>query len=292
MRGQFFTNRSSAFYRETVLGLWQRLDGFAHRLFPEPNTADEAFLYMMEKLEENHWERIRKYKGQGKIESFILSTAHNLLRDYSRSKFSRPRIPGWIKRQGVLWEEAYRLLCMERLPVADVIQFLSIAGPVKRNPAIVEEATSLILERITDCGKAGKGSVTASDETIEKLWRNRDENDSNPEQMLMAAQRIWLTERIATLLFDEQDRGNDIDDRMGRKLDDAIEKLRGALSLCPEERLLLRLVHQEGLSVVAAGRMLGLNANQVSGKFRRLNNRIRKAFKETGIWRIFRAVHR
>ncbi len=278
-------DQSSEFYRKSVLGLHQRLDRLANRIFPDPNMADEAFLYMMEKLEENDWARVKKYKGHGKLESFILATAYNLFQDYSRMKFSRPRVPAWIRRQGVLWEEVYRLLCLERMPTDHVIQHLSISGGVDRNPDVIEEAASMIREGVADCGKAGKGVVSTSDEQLERLMRDHSKTSYDPEKLLMAAQRIFLTERIADFLFADGDMPGDANDgHWQKKMGESVRELRNLLSLSTEERLLLRLVHQEGLSVSAAGRMLGLNSNQVSGMFRRLKQRISKGFKKTGIW--------
>jgi len=49
-----------------------------------------------------------------------------------------------------------------------------------------------------------------------------------------------------------------------------------ALNLNSQERLLLRLIYLEGNSVSKAGRILGLNANQVQSKHRRLRIKIRQ----------------
>jgi RNA polymerase sigma factor (sigma-70 family) len=53
-----------------------------------------------------------------------------------------------------------------------------------------------------------------------------------------------------------------------------------ALNLNSQERLLLRLIYQEGISVSKAGRMLGLNVNQVQSKHRRLLIKIRQELEE------------
>ena len=55
------------------------------------------------------------------------------------------------------------------------------------------------------------------------------------------------------------------------------------LELTAEERLLLKLCYQDGLSVTEAGRMLGMNRNQVHGRMRRLFARLRQEFEKMGL---------
>jgi DNA-directed RNA polymerase specialized sigma24 family protein len=63
-----------------------------------------------------------------------------------------------------------------------------------------------------------------------------------------------------------------------------LEKLvKQPVALSPEERLLLKLCHRDGLSVSEAGRMLGLNRFQTHGRLRRLYSRIREAFELHGL---------
>ncbi|MEO5364548.1 MAG: hypothetical protein H7838_13120, partial [Magnetococcus sp. DMHC-8] len=68
--------------------------------------------------------------------------------------------------------------------------------------------------------------------------------------------------------------------RAGRAV---LEPLRTTLNLSNEERLLLKLLYQDGLEVEAVARLLGLNGNQVYGRQRRLLARIRKAMEQTGL---------
>jgi DNA-directed RNA polymerase specialized sigma24 family protein len=53
--------------------------------------------------------------------------------------------------------------------------------------------------------------------------------------------------------------------------------------LKPEDKLLLKLCYQDGVSVARAGRMLGLNRYQVHGRLRRLLARIRQELQELGV---------
>ncbi len=72
----------------------------------------------------------------------------------------------------------------------------------------------------------------------------------------------------------------------------AAQRLRAALSLSPEERLLLRLIYQDGLSVVEAGRLLGLGTDQVHGRLRRLLQRIRQQVEDSGLARELKGLLR
>ena len=50
-----------------------------------------------------------------------------------------------------------------------------------------------------------------------------------------------------------------------------------------EERLLLKMCYQDGLSVARAGEILGYNRNQVHGRMRRLLARLRREFEAMGV---------
>lgn len=63
----------------------------------------------------------------------------------------------------------------------------------------------------------------------------------------------------------------------------ALRNLRDRLRFTPEERLLLRLVYQEGMTVTDAGKHLSLGVNSVQGKMRRLLERIRSTLRAVGL---------
>ena len=55
------------------------------------------------------------------------------------------------------------------------------------------------------------------------------------------------------------------------------------ISLSPDERLLLKLCYQDGLTVAKAGEMLGMSRFQAHGKKRRLMARLKEELERTGL---------
>lgn len=107
----------------------------------------------------------------------------------------------------------------------------------KKNQSIVEDIIQLIRENIPDCGKPLR-----------------------PVRVEIDAEAVYpVSENPEKLLIDKE-----------RKAQLA------ALNLNSQERILLRLIYTEGFSISKAGRMLGLNPDQVHGKHRRLLARIKK----------------
>ena len=55
------------------------------------------------------------------------------------------------------------------------------------------------------------------------------------------------------------------------------------INLAPDEKLLLKLCYQDGLTVAKAGEMLGMSRFQAHGKKRRLMARLKEEFERTGL---------
>ncbi len=218
------------FYKKQLEKHWQLLYDMAYQKFSDADTAEEAITYITEQLTKDNWRRLRKYKPVSEFKTYLMTVVSNLLVDFARKKYGRKRVPGWIKKRGVLWSKIYMLLCIERQSNNDVAEQMADDN---KNPAIVEEAIWVIKEEVTDCGQPLRPMPVQPD----------TEPICTPEEQLLNKE---IKSRIA------------------------------ALNLGGQERLLLKLIYQEGESVSKAGRMLGLNANQVQSKHRRLRIKIRR----------------
>lgn len=275
-------NSDSEFWKNRVLKHWDNLNRLAKKRFADDNAADQAVIYVMEALEDDDWRRVKAYKGQARFNTFLTVIVNRLLEDYARSRYGRFRVPKWISRQGAVWEKIYRLLCEERMSWDDVIEVMSQTAPGGRSKDQVSETAAVILAKTPDCGKQRGDATPVDPNDLE-----RDDFGGalgerlSPEQIVAARQRALLLKTLGQWFKDddEDDDGPFPDEAVG----EYCRRIKAEVSLSSSERLLLRMVFQDGMTVVAAGRMLGWGADKVHGQLRRLLARIRKKFEEAGL---------
>ncbi len=261
-------------YKQALTAAWPLINAIARQRFASGTLAEEAALYVLNRLEEDDYHRLRSFRGRAKFSTYLSSLCIRLLEDFSRKKYGRLRPPTWITDLGGIWLVLFQLLCLQRLAVADAVEtVVARSGNLVR--AEVENAAWKILERIIHCGRH-QGKEVSFDEPNENTLQERARMHSpspTPEQQVLAKEREIFFE----LLFSRSDqRISEVPAKSG-----FTEKI--SLDLDAKERLLLKLCFQEGLSVTRAGKMLGLNANQVHGKLRRLLSRLRQEFDRAGI---------
>lgn len=263
-------NRGADQVNTRVWPHWELVNRLAARRFNREEVAEEAALYVLERLAEDDWLRLRKFQGKSSFASYLAAVAGRLLEDFSRRRYGRKRPPGWLEQLGGLWLLLYRLLCLERFGFGDAVEMAADRYRGRRVPEI-EEAASLILGRITDCG----AHQYQPSEYHQRFPENHQDHGSAAQSSrLEREQRQQLLEALGIELFGTGP---------GRERHQALEKiLAQRLELSGKDRLLLRLCHQEGLGTAAAGRLLGLNRFQVHGRLRRLYARIREAFSAAG----------
>lgn len=268
------------YFKKQVFRNWNFLENLAGKRFPHENLAHEAFLYLVNRLEEGEWERVRAFRGDSGFKTFLAVVSRRIFEDFSREKFGRFRPPQWLKKQGVLFVEVFRMLCHERLSVSDVVHTLADPRQGLRDPAVVEEAVAVILARITDCGQYRGEPLPTDMETLESHQNLHPElHQLTPEAYLSALERVGLIDLIGhCLIYGSSDTGQD-------RLRPLVQDFLSRLKMTSEERLLLKAVYQDGLTVSGAGRLLGWNRNQASGRHRRLMERIHGALEQSGLAR-------
>ncbi|MEO5330457.1 MAG: hypothetical protein H7839_00420 [Magnetococcus sp. YQC-5] len=269
-------------FRDLFLQQWQRLENLAKRRFADANLVDEAMLYTQEAMAKNDWGPLRAYEGRAtaSFATFFGQIAWRMLEDFSRLRFGRPQIPQWIQDQGPFLEEVYRLLCLERMSPLNVLEFMQSSAPGGRSEVTIWAAINAILKRTTDCGKSQVTEISTEDELLDDLaGPGNTFHRLSPEDLKMVQQREEILLAVHRFLTSDQ-KNSSLEQNAGRVV---LEKLHTTLKLTSEERLLLKLIYQDGLQVEAAARLLGLNSNQAYGRQRRLLGRIRKAMEEAGL---------
>lgn len=257
-------------WKERTMTHWQKIEAMAVRRFGAGPLAEEAALAVLDGLEENGWQRVSVFQGQSSFISFLLAVSGRLLEDFARKKFGRVRPPLWVRSFGGIWEKLFQALCLERLPVGDAVEVvLQRQFTVRR--AEIEEAAYQLLARIVDCGMA-RGLEVAFDE--ESLPEDAGE-DKSPHRSAEMKEQRELFAAIYQLILG-QENGEPGESRLRRYLDLQV-------SVTAEEKLLLKLCYQDGLTVSEAGKMLGMTRFQAHGRMRRLLGRLDEAFARSGL---------
>ena len=246
----------------------------ARKQFRAEHLVIESADFVLQRLAENDWQRVRKHSGEGSIRAYLSRVIQRLLHDFARQKYGRKQLPRWLSVQPAFWQKVHRLLCLERLPAREVMELVSLDVPGGRNDGAVREAIAVIRTKDKDCGQSHTESRDVSlEDTAEPA------GDDSPDEP--AVESAELTELLYRLL---------IDDTLDPRLQPAVAELQADLQLGNEERLLLRMVFEDGMKVTEAGRMLGLSTHVVHGQMRRLLARIRTAMERCGLADTLREV--
>lgn len=260
---------TSSGWQQQATAHWPLINRLAGRRFSQETLAEEAALFVMDKLAEEDWRRLRAFTGRSTLGTYIGALTLRLLEDFARQRFGRLKPPAWVRRLGGIWETLFRLLCMERIaPDAAVAQLTERQSCAT---AIAEQAAYQMLGEIPSCGSHRGEQV----ELAEDLPLDAEEGLSQPEEQLETTEREQCLSVLGRILFAEEESTIDAP---------RLERLLAArIKLESRERLLLKLCFRDGLAVAEAGRMLGWNQNQAHGRLRRLLERLRQDFAEAGL---------
>jgi RNA polymerase sigma factor (sigma-70 family) len=258
--------------KEQILEHWELLNRLAARRFGDRPLAEEAALYVMNQLLEHDGQRLRSYNGRSSYAAFVASVSWRLLEDFSRKRFGRRRPPLWIRNLGGIWLRLYSMLCLERLDITEAVAVVAQStGDSPGNDP--EEAAWIIRQQVIDCG-GHQGLEVALDE--EQLVGDDESGSNNGAQVydVESRERKELFRMLFSTLTDIPE--TNVEQNLKQLCSLRVE-------LLPEEKLLLKLCYQDGLSVTRAGEMLGFNRHQVHGRLRRLLERLRNEFQQAGL---------
>jgi DNA-directed RNA polymerase specialized sigma24 family protein len=256
-------------WKETVIAHWDMINLLSEKRFGKRVIAEEAALYVMDRLIADDGRRVRAFRGSS-FPAFLASVAYRLLEDFSRKRFGRRRPPKWLANLGGNWLRLYTMLCLERLDVTEAVATVeqSLKWRGKGNP---EEAAWLIKQEVVDCG-SHQGLEIQEDEV--ELAGAAASLGAEQQERLESEER----EEVFRLLFIAL---TSLDERIVENSLGRLGKVR--IELSGEEKLLLKLCFQDAVSITVAGKMLGYNRHQIHGRLRRLLARIRSEFERAGI---------
>ena len=253
-----------------------KLRRFADKRFGETVFAEEAYTVAFDRLIDPEWQekRLSRFKGGCSPRGFVFSVYRSLLEDYSRSKYGRPRPPAWLQRLGPLWIKIFKLLCLERLETEGIISRLQqeITEGVRD---IVEGAVALILSKVSSCGEKSGEVPHDFSESESGGWP--DGSDKYAVEASLDRESLeTICRALRVVLGDGAD-----DSQLPSDLEQSAASF--SLDLEPEEKLLLRMVYQDGISIVAAARMLGRPDHTVRRKVKAAVCSVREQLEDHGI---------
>jgi DNA-directed RNA polymerase specialized sigma24 family protein len=273
---------------ESAQGL-ELIDSLAKRRFNHGVLAEEAATYVIEHLAENNWQRCSNFKGNSQAKTYLHSLIVNLLEEFSRKRFGRPRPPAWLKRQGELWINLWKQLCLERQSLPELLHRYEQTGLYQRE--WIEQVARVIKARIPRCGEyrfeapnmdsiTNLTSLDADNQVIETpedhLCRYPFEMRAETE-LFLVIQAVLQVEPSNDIFSEASVKklNNDVCD-----VHNKLTQLRESLVLSDEEIIVLRMVYADGLSKKAVSRALGLPSHQAGLIVNKAMTRIRSAVEK------------
>lgn len=263
----------------------------ATKRFNEGVLAEEAVTHVVEGLSANDWARCKAFKGNAKPTTYLYSLASNLIEEFSRQRFGRPRPPTWLQEQGELWVQMWKLLCLERQLLPSILDRLCANGA--REPVLVENVARTIKARMPNCGLSAMDHQSTEDIAIisdaQQAAATPDENDFAQEGIhenaavaeVVIMLRSVLAEPAAETDFSLEARASASDYALQRAAD--MRKFKQELTLTDEEKILLRMIFVDGFSKSAASKALGMPSHQAGRIANSALARIGAAMRSCGL---------
>ena len=232
----------------------QRLESVCKRRFGNRPEADECYLFILEKCQENDFRRLRSFAGRSSLKTYLYTLFNNLSADFKRARFGRKRIPKIIAAIGEWAEKVYSLVCWQRYSYSDAWEIVSLND-------LYSHSFNRFLTDIEQLNKApcteNPQFFSTDDEGGHDLAETRP--GSNPLQAFI--DKLDLQKRLkAAKIIRQYTASRD-----------------GA------DQLLLRLIYGDNHSIAAAGRLVGLSSMQAQRRLKKLLSGYREALLGEGI---------
>ena len=257
--------------KNLVFDHWNFMISLTRKRFPnDTDMGDQALSYVLDKLEEQEWQRIRGWDGCGSFATFLAVLATRLMTDFVRSKFGYHRPPAWLReKKGILWEKAFRLCTVEKYERREAIEVLySEVSEMSRDA--LEEIVNTVYSKCTKQARFSEGNI-GIDQIEESPSKDDDMRDKINNKQLIEVLVEYIDSDI-----------NNVDTLVDDTIRDLLGHLKLHLNMTDEDRLLLRLRFCEGLKIKEISQMLHLEGNP----YKRINGLIddlRNACQQCGL---------
>jgi len=238
--------RGKALLEEHFELIQQKLRRLGQRSGLPEHEAEELRSWALFRLVENDYRILGSWEGRSSFSTFLTVVLMNMMRDYRVHVWGKWRSSSEARRQG---DEA---LLLERLWIRDG---LSLAEAIHRLRA--------------------EHGVTLSPDELERiagtLPRRTERRKVGEDELLRTA----IDGQVESRLEDRERRGNAL--RLRKVLSPLLR------ALPAEERLLLKLYYQEGLSMAAISPLLGRSQRELYSLRDRCLKNLRRVLEEAGL---------
>ncbi len=270
-------------------GWLQKLDKLSTRRFGDGGLAEEAGTYVIDKLSTNEWHCLRSFKGQCKPESYLHTLTSNYLEEFARKRFGRLRPPEWLKQQGALWLQLWKMICLERQLIPSVIEHLCSKNI--REVSVIKNAITTIKARLPWCGSESHREISTS---ATDSPENYDPaavitSSDSPERELTETVYAETLLLISSLMNDKPveavfgDNASTLASNYIKKNRLKIETIQQKLKLSDEEKILLRMFFQDGLKKSVIAKALGMQEHVPGRLLKKILERISQVFHDQDI---------
>lgn len=295
---------SNVDWREAVIGKQgegiQAIEYLAERRFNQGVLAEESVNYVLEKISQNNWQKCSSFKGDANPKTFVRRIIVNLLEEFSRKRFGRPRPPSWVQRQGDIWVKLWKELYLDRQLLPSIIDRYASQGIYDED--WIKQATTTIKARIPSCGQLNLEAICI-DDIVAASNQAMMEERNNPIQgstvaheqakcgyhfelsaqaeIILMLQAV-IEEPLPSTLLEPISTGR-VKTQIQPYYNDKLEQFSHNVQLSNEELTLLRMAYRDGLSRPAIGKALGLNNYQTNMRLKDTLARIRAAIEDCGL---------
>ncbi len=241
------------------------LDGLCQNRFRhDPTLGELVQCYLLEKLQENDWERIRKFKGSVQFLTYFTVIANRLITQFEREKCGYPRPPSSLPNTP-LAKKAFWLLKIKKWNKPEVIQILECM-----DASIERREIEMIIQTILNQKKHTRfNNHFESVEDIETIAIS----DDSPENILIKDELQQLKTIIKTYLSLQDE------SLLPPKMRAKVDNLSTQLNLSDEDWLFIRLYFVEDLSIKKVAERLGLKGD-AHKRYHRILKQLQKTFRQ------------
>ncbi len=224
-----------------------KIEAICKRHFADENEQNESYVFILDHLKADNFRRLRAYRGQSRLTTYLDSLINALIVDYRRKTYGRRRIPAGVLKLGKWAEAVYRLVCWQKFSFDDAYDILQVedlfTGPYERYIKAIGPI------REAPCRE--NPAFQSLNEEFAGVAENPHGADANPLEALIDK-------------LDRQRRGQ------------ALKIIRAATkTLSQDDQLLIRLVYGAEQPVNAVAGMIGLSASSARRRLKRLLNHFR-----------------
>ncbi len=246
----------------------RHISRLAERRFPFGGVELDAENYVLDKLTENRFGRLRKYNGPASKQAYLRTVVSNLLESFSRGRYGYLQTPGWIKAMGTSWTRIFQLLFVEQTSVEMIIRIMTER---KDAPGHTPEKIRKIITDIRKGVRAYK-ELKPGESHDRPVSYNDDWVGAEPDDPTAHSAEHLVSD---ILNFVANIPMTDSGSQLTRDLRD--------LNLSDDDLLILRLVYLNNEKATVVAGKLGIEKNNIYRRISKLLDRIFSVLDTHGI---------